>query len=216
MWQATEMVERIHQLKKINAEAEKLRRWQEDIADRIQYLKWSDISGIFPRTIAELLSDHDLARHPLTIIPNMDWAHISGLFPRTIADILSNHDLARHPLSIIPTMDDAHIPDVETLSYGDRFAVAQIPWSSGIDQNLLPDAPSTRHVGTSTTPFATVYADELHGTAYYADIIFQEKNCKICGRKFVVGDDLALKVVEVEEKGIHAVPIHRECAGERK
>ncbi|GAI59570.1 unnamed protein product, partial [marine sediment metagenome] len=63
----------------------------------------------------------------LARIPNMDWVHISGLFPRTIADLLSDHNLANHPLAIIPTMDDGHIPDLETLSYGGAFAVAQIP-----------------------------------------------------------------------------------------
>ena len=63
----------------------------------------------------------------LARIPNMDWAHISGLFPRTIADILSDHNLANHPLAIIPVMDDGHIPNLETLSYGGAFAVAQIP-----------------------------------------------------------------------------------------
>ena len=80
----------------------------------------------------------------------------------------------------------------------------------------MPDAPSTRQVGTVGTPFAKVYADELHGTAYYADIIFKEKTCKVCGKEFVVGDDLVLKVIEIEEKGIHAVPMHKKCFGEKK
>ena len=63
----------------------------------------------------------------LAQIPNIDWGRISANFPETIAELLSDHDLARHPLSIIPTMDDAHVPDVETLSYTNPFAVAQIP-----------------------------------------------------------------------------------------
>jgi len=42
--------------------------------------------------------------------------------------------LADHPLTIIPTMDDAHIPDVDTLSYGGPFAVAQIP---GLDASKI-------------------------------------------------------------------------------
>lgn len=184
--------------------------------------KISDIPG----TIANILTDHDLTRHPLSIIPTMDDGHIPNVetlsyasafataqIPNLSANKITSDVLA---LARIPTMDDTHIPNLETLSYGGRFAVAQIPWSSGIDQNLLPDAPNTRQVGTSASPFAKVYANELHGTAYYADIIFQEKSCEVCGKKFVVGDDLALKVVEVEEKGVHAVPIHRECAGERK
>lgn len=93
----------------------------------IPVMDWAHISGLFPRTIADILSNHNLANHPLAIIPVMDWAHISGLFPRTIADLLSNHNLVNHPLAIIPTMDDGHIPDLETLSYGGAFAVAQIP-----------------------------------------------------------------------------------------
>ena len=93
----------------------------------IPVMDWAHISGFFPRTIADILSNHNLANHPLAIIPVMDWAHISGLFPRTIADLLSDHNLANHPLAIIPVMDDGHIPNLETLSYGAAFAVAQIP-----------------------------------------------------------------------------------------
>ena len=47
---------------------------------RIPNMDWAHISGLFPRTIADLLSDHNLANHPLAIIPTMDLAHIpSGI-----------------------------------------------------------------------------------------------------------------------------------------
>ncbi len=47
---------------------------------RIPNMDWAHISGLFPRTIADLLSDHNLAHHPLAIIPTMDLAHIpSGI-----------------------------------------------------------------------------------------------------------------------------------------
>lgn len=187
---------------------------------------WGRISANFPRTIADLLADHDLAHHPLAIIPPIDDAHLPNVETLSYGGPFANAQIPNlnaskitsgtFALARIPSIDDARIPNLETLSYGGRFAVAQIPWSSGIDQNILPDAPHTRQIGTSTTPFAKVYADELHGTAYYADIIFQEKTCKVCGRGFAIGDDLTLKVVEVEENGVHAVPIHRECTGEQK
>ncbi|GAI95447.1 unnamed protein product, partial [marine sediment metagenome] len=144
-WAELNVLERINLLKKMVKEAEKIVNWQEDIYTalhnidaawvvsgilalaRIPNIDWGRISANFPRTIAELLSDHNLANHPLAIIPVMNWAHISGLFPRTIAALLSDHNLANHPLAIIPTMDDGHIPNLETLSYGGAFAVAQIP-----------------------------------------------------------------------------------------
>ncbi|GAI93102.1 unnamed protein product, partial [marine sediment metagenome] len=46
---------------------------------RIPNMDWVHISGLFPRTIADLLSDHNLAHHPLAIIPTMDDAHIPDL-----------------------------------------------------------------------------------------------------------------------------------------
>ena len=105
-----------------------LRRGDESLIDHNSLLNYVLAQHLsLPNTVANVLNDHDLVRHPLSIIPNMDWAHISGLFTRTIAELLSDHDLARHPLSIIPTMDDAHIPNLETLSYGGAFATAQIP-----------------------------------------------------------------------------------------
>lgn len=82
--------------------------------------------------------------------------------------------------------------------------------------DFTPDSPSTRQIGTISAPFSKVYADELHGTVYYADVVFEEKTCGICGKKFAVGDKLVLRVTEVEEKGVHTVPIHKECAGEGK
>jgi len=94
--------------------------------------------------------------------------------------------LADHPLSIIPTMDDAHIPDVETLSYGGPFAVAQIPslprskisdfFASPFWANI-PDKPSafppsahasTHHSGgadpLALASIAGVITDVQHGT----------------------------------------------------
>ncbi|MBA7521252.1 hypothetical protein ES705_13357 [subsurface metagenome] len=121
------MLDRLNTLKRIVKEARNIIAWQVDIntalhnidADwvvsgvfaiaRIPNIDWVRISANFPRTITDILSDHNLANHPLAIIPVMDWAHISGLFPRTIADILSDHNLANHPLAIIPVMDWAHI-----------------------------------------------------------------------------------------------------------
>lgn len=102
--------------------------------------EWSDISGLFPKTIAAILSDHDKATHDALNIDadKVDGeeaaaivtdARVKAHFPDTIANILSDHDLTRHALAIIPTMDDGHIPDLETLSYGAAFALAQIPFA---------------------------------------------------------------------------------------
>lgn len=60
----------------------------------------------------------------------------------SLADI-TDHDLAHHPLAIIPTMDDAHIPNLETLSYGGPFAVAQIPTLSIAKISDIPGTIAT-------------------------------------------------------------------------
>lgn len=52
-------------------------------------------------------------------------------------------------LARIPTMDDAHIPDVETLSYTNRFAGAQIPWGS-IDADIVDGVNATTVYNTTT------------------------------------------------------------------
>ena len=63
-------------------------------------------------------------------------------------------------LTSIPTMDDAHIPDVETLSYGAPFDLAQIP--SGIQDKLtaacpyLYSHPSDRQCTTGSWAWADI------------------------------------------------------------
>ncbi len=104
-------------------------------------LDWAAIAANFPRVIADLLSDHNLANHPLAIIPTMDDGHIPVGIARGVdvtalmaAHILitdAHHavhlkTLADHPLAVIPTMDDGHIPSLETLTSG-RFGMAQMP-----------------------------------------------------------------------------------------
>ncbi len=105
-------------------------------------LDWAAIAANFPRVIADLLSDHNLANHPLAIIPIMDDGHIPVGIARDVevANLMAAHilitdahhavhlkTLVDHPLSIIPAMDDGHIPDLETLSFGGAFADGQIP-----------------------------------------------------------------------------------------
>ncbi|NVM23928.1 MAG: hypothetical protein HWN68_19385, partial [Desulfobacterales bacterium] len=104
---------------------------------RIPNMDWAHISGLFPRTIADLLSNHDLARHPLSIIPTMDNGHIpnletlgyGGAFAAAQIPSLDASKITTGVLGLarIPTMDDTHIPDIETLSYTNPFASGQIP-----------------------------------------------------------------------------------------
>lgn len=97
---------------------------------RIPSIDWGRISANFPRTIAELLSDHTKAVHDALGLSHDSLSDVSPsdhhVKTTSLADI-TDHDLAHHPLSIIPTMDDGHIPNLETLSYGGAFALAQIP-----------------------------------------------------------------------------------------
>lgn len=58
---------------------------------------------------------------------------ISGVFASaripTLSLSVSNITSGTFNLSYIPVIDDAHIPNIETLSYGGVFNIAQIPWT---------------------------------------------------------------------------------------
>lgn len=133
----------------------------------------------------------------LARIPSMDWTHISVLFPRTIADLLSNHDLARHPLSIIPTMDDAHIPNLETLSYGGPFAVAQIPTplkdkvlSVGLTAQVAITANQVVYVSAANkvSPAAVAHRSKVIGVALNDAAVDAAVEVQVFGKATVVAD----------------------------
>lgn len=54
-------------------------------------------------------------------------------------------------------------------------------------------------------------ATELHGTVYYTDVHFEEKECAVCGKKFKPGDGVGLFVRTVSRKGIDLIPAHVSC-----
>lgn len=79
-------------------------------------------AGILPLTRLQ-----NIANAQIAAAAGIAGSKLNPALPNTIANLISDHDLTRHPLAIIPTMDDGHIPNLETLSYGAAFAVAQIP-----------------------------------------------------------------------------------------
>ncbi|GAI98942.1 unnamed protein product, partial [marine sediment metagenome] len=84
------VIDKIHMLKKILKEAEKLVTWQENIYTALHniHADWI-VSGVL-----------NLAR-----IPNINWGRISANFPRIIADLLSDHNLAAHGLGTVVPHD---------------------------------------------------------------------------------------------------------------
>ncbi|RLE67006.1 MAG: hypothetical protein DRJ38_00100 [Thermoprotei archaeon] len=83
---------------------------------------------------------------------------------------------------------------------------------SYVDQTLLPLTGGYYNLGSSDLKWNKVYANHFYGTAHYADICFQDLECPICHRKFEVGDQLVLTVLEVTDKEIRCQPAHLECA----
>ncbi len=92
---------------------------------RIPNMDWAHISGLFPRTIAAILSDHDLAHHPLAIIPTMDLAHIpSGIQGKLTAACAYKYT---HPTTgTCPQAPQAHNQDASTITSG-RFPMTRMP-----------------------------------------------------------------------------------------
>src|SRR6056297_1900667 len=82
---------------------------------------------------------------------------------------------------------------------------------------ITPTSDVSHDLGTSEKRFNSIHGSSLYGTAHYADIIFQEKQCAICEEEFQVGDKIQLIVTKVvdegsEEDGTYMVPIHGECS----
>ena len=89
----------------------------------------------------------------------------------------------------------------------------------GVSTDIMPDSDNSRAMGTTNYRFSEVHSNSLYGTAHYADIVFQEKKCDICGEKFESGDKVQLIVNKVvdegsEDDGSYMVPVHVNCDGE--
>jgi len=101
-------------LKKMVKEAEKITSWQETIFTalhnidaswvvsgvfilaRIPNIDWGRISANFPRTIADLLSDHNLAHHGLgTIVPHDALASLTEKAHGSLTNVTSDQHHAR-------------------------------------------------------------------------------------------------------------------------
>jgi len=99
---------------------------------RIPNIDWSRISANFPRTIAELLSDHDLTHHPLSILPRMDLSHMplgaSGYF-------LKGQGTA-DPVYALLTATDIPSLDASKITSG-RFELARLPTSATANRFLV-------------------------------------------------------------------------------
>jgi len=104
------------------------------VATDIPELNWGHIEGIFPLAIAAILSDHDLDRHPLAIIPVMDDDHIPDIetlsygaafaeaqIPHTFSDIFTvNNILNANQVrtSLLTTIEEDADLSISTLTAG--------------------------------------------------------------------------------------------------
>jgi len=91
--------------------------------------------------------------------------------------------------------------------------------NDGMSTDIIPDSDNSRSIGSSSNRLSEIHSANLYGTAHYADIVFQEKKCDICGEKFESGDKVQLIVNKVvdegsEDDGSYMVPVHVNCDGE--
>lgn len=107
------VIERINMLKKMVKEAERIVAWQETIYTALHNIHadwvvsgtiaWARLAANFPRTIAVLLSDHNLAHHVLgTIVPHDALANLTERAHGSLTGVTSDqhhpqaHTLASH------------------------------------------------------------------------------------------------------------------------
>ena len=90
-----------------------------------------------PNTLANVLSDHNLANHPLSILPTLDLAHIpTGIQGKLTGACGFATAPYTHPAGIQCTLIAADIPnlDVAKITSG-RFGMSRIP--DGTDTYIL-------------------------------------------------------------------------------
>jgi len=81
--------------------------------------------------------------------------------------------------------------------------------------DFYPDSTANnRYLGGSGAKWGHIYGVVVHE----GDVAFTEKECVICGKKFKLGDNLILKVIQFDEETEEpmAIPIHAECASKHK
>ena len=82
-----------------------------------------------------------------------------------------------------------------------------IKFGAPIDSTILPKLDNIHSLGSSSLRWANVYAVNV----YTGDLNFEEKECVACGRPFMEGDELVLKVKKVDEH-TRTIPIHLKCS----
>jgi len=75
--------------------------------------------------------------------------------------------------------------------------------------NWNPDGNGTRKIGDSTHKLAEIWAVD----GIFGDLVFEERECHICGKTFDEGDLLSLVVIKMAKNGTHTVPVHSTCVG---
>jgi len=73
--------------------------------------------------------------------------------------------------------------------------------------DVVPQLNGVANLGTASYLWANVFATN----GVFGDLGFEEKECHICGKKFVVGDIIDLVIKSIEPHGVMTVPVHKEC-----
>jgi len=125
-------LDRINMLKRLIKEAKSIENWQQEIYTMLHNINgswitsgdiaWARISANFPRTIAELLSDHNLENHPLSILPRMDLAHM----PLGASGYFLKGQGTSDPVYALLTAADIPSLDASKITSG-RFPMARMP-----------------------------------------------------------------------------------------
>jgi len=88
-----------------------------------------------------------------------------------------------------------------------------LPLDYDSDRNLTtyghvkPATDNTNDLGSSSLRWANVYAVNI----ITGDLCFEEKVCEVCGKQFEEGEELVLKVKEVDNV-TRTIPIHLKCS----
>ena len=72
-----------------------------------------------------------------------------------------------------------------------------------------PDGNGTRSIGDATHKLAKIWAVD----GVFGDLVFEERECHICGESFNEGEILSMIVIKIAENGTHTVPVHSSCIG---
>ncbi len=202
---------------------------------RIPNMDWAHISGLFPRTIAALLSDHNLAHHGLgVIVPHDALASLTEKAHTSLTGVTANQhhtkytdaealaaakagagvlegDLVQLDVVGLPAVDGSQLTGLPA-GYTDEEAQATVKANVEVGDLKAPTKALAMN-SQNITGVASLTATELHGTTYWGDVYLEDIECPVCHRKFKMGDRLIFMVNKVEEKFITAIPVHLTCDG---